>query len=102
MLNLTSVDTFHITARGIVHTFEGISGLNPRPLKGQRVIINGKFYTVEGVETYALLDATGHAFGLCVGFQAGEPLEVFECTLPVMDAHTKGTEITELPKEIPS
>lgn len=72
MLQLTSEYRFDIKQRGVVFTFAGIAGLNPRTLKGERVVIDNYIYTVEGVETYATLNATGLGFGLCVGYQVGE------------------------------
>ncbi len=68
-LNLTAGDWYQIRGRGWVATFPGVDGLNARELHGQRVVIDGKTYTVLGVETHAMPDAavTGKPFGLLVG-----------------------------------
>src|SRR5262245_22823806 len=56
-----------ITVNGnVVYTFAGIQGLDPRTLKGRRVEIDGYLFDVLGVETYAIVDATGTNFGLAV------------------------------------
>ena len=66
-LRLTGGDWYEITGRGWVATFRGAPGFDPRPLTGQQVLIDGKAYTVHGVETFAIPDASGKPFGLLVG-----------------------------------
>lgn len=66
-LQLTAGDWYHASGRGWVATFPGVPGLDPRTLNGAQVEIDGKPYTVQGVETFAIHDATGKPFGLLVG-----------------------------------
>lgn len=65
MIELTSADCLRIP-RGTLFTFVGVPNLNPRPLVGHVVQIDGAPYRVIGVETYAVYDATGMNFGLLV------------------------------------
>ena len=58
---------FEIRGRGWVANVAGIPGFDPRPLVGQQVEIAGKPYTVKGVETHCVMDATGQNFELLVG-----------------------------------
>lgn len=46
--------------------FEGIPEFDPRTLRGQSVIIDGKPFTVRGVEVYAVVNPAGMRFGLLV------------------------------------
>ncbi len=64
-IELQSADLIVVTGRP-VFTFTGVPGLDPRSLEGQAVTIDGHRYGVLGVETYAIVDATGHNFGLMV------------------------------------
>lgn len=66
-LRLTGGAWHEVTGRGWVATFPGAPGFDPRPLVGQQVLIDGKAYTVRGVETFAIPDASGKPFGLLVG-----------------------------------
>lgn len=45
---------------------EGIKDLDPRPLRGKAVTINGSPYEVLGVEVFLVNDPTGMKFGLAV------------------------------------
>lgn len=60
-------DDWYESPRGWVATFRGFADLDPRPLSGQRVMVDGRSYTVLGVETFAISNATGQPFGLLVG-----------------------------------
>lgn len=51
---------------GRMATFMGIKGFDPRTLLRQDVTLGGERYTVEGVETNPVPDATGRNFGLLV------------------------------------
>ena len=62
-MRLTSSDYDHDFS---AFYFRGIPGLNPRTLQGEVVTIDGNLYTVTGVDTYAIYDATGLPFGLRV------------------------------------
>ncbi len=64
-MKLQSADKFYLKDR-LVYTFHGIEGLDPRTLQGQIVNIDGAAYRVTGVETFAIMDATGTNFGLAV------------------------------------
>ena len=66
MVQLVAGVWYGITGRCRVATFGGIDGFDPRPRPGQQVEIDGKEYTVLGVETPAISDATGRPFGLLV------------------------------------
>jgi hypothetical protein len=65
-VELHAKDWFTITGRGRVASFEGIEGFDPRLLLNTEVTIDGKPYFIRGVETFAILDATGRSFGLLV------------------------------------
>lgn len=58
----------HITVNGHdVFTFGAIDGFDPRSLvRGQQVSIDGGLFRVRGIETFALIDATGTSFGIMV------------------------------------
>lgn len=51
---------------GPVATFDGIPDFDPRPLVNRQVEIDGRVYTVRGVETLAIHNAAGKPFGLLV------------------------------------
>jgi len=69
MREFHAVEWWELRGRGWVANVDGVAGLNPRELTGQTVQIDGKAYTVIGVETFALLDrgVVGKPFGLLVG-----------------------------------
>lgn len=64
-LRLTAGD-WYLSSQGPVATFAGIPGVDPRPLVNLEVEIDGRVYTVRGVETFAIRDASGKPFGLLV------------------------------------
>ena len=66
MQTFTAADWFEIRGRGWCAAIAGIDRFNPRPLVGQQVEIDGKTYTVQGVETHCIPDPSGHPFGLLV------------------------------------
>ena len=63
------VEWWRLPGRGWVANIAGIDRFNPRPLVSQQVQIDGKTYTVRGVETLCLtdVDVVGLPFGLLVG-----------------------------------
>lgn len=63
----SSADWWELRGRGWVASIAGIPGLDPRPLVGQQVRIDGKPYIVKGVETFRAMSAIGQPFGLLVG-----------------------------------
>lgn len=65
VLKLNAGDWYQGT-HGWVATFPGIPDIDPRPLSGQHVEIDGHLYTVRGVETFAIHNVTGKPFGLLV------------------------------------
>lgn len=75
---LTSADLIVVAGRP-VFTFAGVPGLDPRGLHGRIVTIDGHRYRVSGVETHAIVDASGFPFGLRVDRvhegQAYDPVE---------------------------
>lgn len=55
MRELHTIETVTITGRGVLHVVEPI-GENPRPLAGQRVLLDGREVLIRGVETFAVTD----------------------------------------------
>jgi hypothetical protein len=69
MIELVSADLIVID-KFPVFTFHGIKDLDPRKLQDALVIIDSHLYRVKRIETYAVMDATGHNFGLAVQREA--------------------------------
>ena len=63
----TAGDWVDTQGRGWVAYITGVDDLDPRSLTGQLVEIDGKPYSVQGVETFAIRNVTGKPFGLLVG-----------------------------------
>lgn len=63
-----ATDWIEITGRGTVAVIENDDEINPRPLTGKIVLIDGKEYRVRGVETFRVPDWSvhRHPFGLLV------------------------------------
>ena len=62
----TAEDWFTIPGRGGAAAIAGIPGLDALTLLGQRVKIDGKVYSVKGVE-WNLVQSVGRKFSLLVG-----------------------------------
>lgn len=62
----TALDWFEVRSRGWCAVIGGIPELDPRGLTGRPVEIDGKRYTVQGVETKGV-NPTGKPFSLLVG-----------------------------------
>jgi hypothetical protein len=67
---LTSVDSFIVRGRRVFN-IAAVSGLDPRTLQDQVLVLDGQTVRVRGVETYAVVDATGQPFGLLVELVPG-------------------------------
>lgn len=58
---LTSVESF-LMREQTVFAIEGVPRLDPRALLHRVIVLDGRTVRVVGVETYAILDATGTSF----------------------------------------
>lgn len=70
MMEFHAEDWYHITGRGWAATCKNPDRINPRPLVGQEVLIDGTRYLIKGVETFAVHDdhpAVRGPFSLLVG-----------------------------------
>jgi hypothetical protein len=66
LLQLTADGWFEIR-KGWAASFRGIPGFDPLPLRGQQVVIDGKEYTVHGVQWGLTPGRAGKPFTLLVG-----------------------------------